>query len=73
MKTVYDIMPTREQLKLADEKGKAWVSDSYLMCNGIQGLSTEYDRKSYAWYNEVIKLKGLMTSEGYSFKVDRLY
>lgn len=73
MTVSYDVLPTREQLKLADDQGKAWVCDSYLMCNGVQGLSTEHDRKSYEWFNEVIKLKGLMTSEGYNFRVDRLY
>lgn len=73
MSVIYDKPPTREQLKLADDQHKAWVCDSYLMCNGIQGISTPEDRKSYEWFNEVIKLKGEMQKEGYIFKVDLLY
>lgn len=73
MSSIFDTPPTREQLKLADDQNKAWVCDSYLMMNGVQGLSTPEDRKSYEWFNEVIKLKGEMQKEGYIFKVDLLY
>lgn len=73
MSSIYDTPPTREQLKIADDQNKAWVSDSYLMCNGIQGLNTPEDRKSYSWFNDVIRLKGEMQKEGYRFKVDLLY
>jgi len=73
MSVIFDTPPTRQQLIDADDQNKAWVCDSYLMCNGMQGLSTIDDRKSYDWFNEVIKLKGIMNQEGYIFKVDLLY
>lgn len=72
MLNLFDVAPTRQQLIDADNVGHAWVCDSYLMCNGIQGLSTEHDRKTYMWFNQVIELKRQMTGEGYNFRVDRV-
>lgn len=73
MTSIYDTPATREQLIEADNANKAWVTDSYLCMNGIQGLSTDQGRKSYAWFNAVIELKEQMIREGYVFKVDLLY
>jgi hypothetical protein len=73
MSAIFDVPPTREQLIEADNQNKAWVTNSYLCMNGIQGLLTAECRKSYNWFNDVIKLKGEMIKEGYIFKVDLLY
>lgn len=74
MSVIYDVRPTREQLIQADNEHKAWVSDSYLMCNGYQLIDATYDdHKSYNWFKEVEYLKQKMKLEGYIFKVDLLY
>lgn len=69
MSALYDTPPTRQQLIDADNGNKAWVTDSYLSMNGIQGNSVP----SYHWFNKVMNLKADMVAEGYVFKVDLIY